>query len=60
MSGTSISSQQKRVLAVLALLNLINYMDRQVLYPLFPLIRAEFQVSFTQLGLLAAAFSIVH
>jgi len=60
MTVEPITPAQKRLLAVLALLNLINYMDRQVLYPLFPLIQAEFHVSYVRLGLLAAAFSIVH
>lgn len=54
------TSYQKRVLAILALVNLVNYIDRQVLYPLFPLLRTEFGATYAQLGLLATAFSLVH
>ncbi len=54
------SSYQRRVLTVLTLINLVNWIDRQIIYPLFPLLKDEFHVSYTQLGGLVAAFSLVH
>lgn len=48
-----------KVLGVLALVNFVNYADRQVLYPLFPLLRREFGLNHLQLGEIAAAFTIV-
>ncbi len=60
MNGSHFTSYQKRVLTVLVCVNFVNWIDRQVLYPLFPLIKDEFQVSYSQLGLLVAAFSLVH
>lgn len=60
MDWPRFSSYQTRVLWVLTLINFVNYVDRQVLYPLFPLIGEEFHVGYARLGLLATAFSIVH
>ncbi len=60
MDERRFSSYQKRVLLVLTLINFVNWIDRQIVYPLFPLIRADFHVSYTQLGWLVAAFSLVH
>ncbi len=60
MNMPRFTSYQIRVLTVLALVNFVNYIDRQILYPLFPLLAAEFHVTYAQLGLLATAFSIVH
>src|SRR5512142_3239124 len=54
------SSYQIRVLAVLALVNFVNYVDRQIVFPLFPLLREFFGLSYVQLGMLGTAFSIVH
>ena len=54
------SPYQIRVLAILTLINFVNYVDRQILYPLFPLIAADFHLTYSQLGLLAVAFSLVH
>ena len=51
---------QKKVLVILALVNFVNYLDRQIIYPLFPLIGEEFALSYAQVGLLVAVFSIVH
>src|SRR3954451_2542006 len=48
-----------KVLGVLALVNFVNYADRQILYPLFPLLRREFGLNHLQLGEIAAAFTIV-
>ena len=54
------TSDQKRVLLVLTLINFVNWIDRQIVYPLFPLIKDDFHVSYTQLGWLVATFSVVH
>jgi predicted MFS family arabinose efflux permease len=54
------TSDQKRILLVLTLINFVNWIDRQIVYPLFPLIKDDFHVSYAQLGWLVAAFSIVH
>ena len=54
------TSDQKRVLRVLTLINFVNWIDRQIVYPLFPLIKDNFHVSYTQLGWLVATFSVVH
>jgi len=43
---------QIRLLTVLALINFVNFADRTVILPLFPLLRAEFGVSDSQLGAL--------
>lgn len=45
---------------VLALINLFNYVDRQVIFPLFHLIKADFGVSDLELGLLGTVFMLVH
>ncbi len=42
------------------LVALLNYVDRQVIFSLFPLLRAEFELSDAQLGLLGAAFLWVY
>jgi MFS transporter, Spinster family, sphingosine-1-phosphate transporter len=60
MNLRSFSPYQKRVLLVLTLVNFVNWIDRQVVYPLFPMIKAEFRVSYTELGWLVAGFSLVH
>ena len=49
-SKISFSYEQARLLAVLALINFVNFADRQVLNPLVPLLRAQFNVSDTLLG----------
>ncbi len=60
MERAGLTSYQKRVLLVLTLVNFVNWIDRQIVYPLFPLIKADFHISYTQLGWLVAAFSLVH
>src|SRR3954453_17217462 len=57
--GTSQHRDKIKVLGVLALVNFVNYADRQILYPLFPLLRREFGLNHLQLGEIAAAFTIV-
>lgn len=59
MSVRQFDSVQIRVLAILALLNFVNYADRQIIFPLFPYIQQDFDLSYTQLGLLATVFTVV-
>jgi MFS transporter, ACS family, hexuronate transporter len=48
------------VLAVFVLSSAINYLDRATLAALAPLLRAEFHLSHTQIGLIGSAFSITY
>jgi MFS transporter, Spinster family, sphingosine-1-phosphate transporter len=48
------------VLALLLAVNLLNYMDRQILYAVFPLIKEDFHLSDTELGLLGSAFMVCY
>lgn len=48
------------VLALLFCINLVNYVDRQVLFALLPLIKADMGVSDAKLGALASAFMLVY
>src|SRR5215471_14283316 len=47
-------------LLLLTFLNFINYIDRNVLYSVLELVKAQFSVSDTQLGLLGPAFLIAY
>ena len=47
-------------LGLLFAVNLVNYIDRQVLYALLPLVKAEFHASDAMLGTLASAFMAVY
>ncbi|MGH9752293.1 MAG: MFS transporter [Blastocatellia bacterium] len=48
------------IVALLWVVGMLNYLDRQVIFSLFPPLKAEFQVSDTQLGLLSTAFLWVY
>ena len=48
------------VLALLLTVNLLNYIDRQVLYAVFPLIKADLHLSDTALGFLGSAFMLCY
>ena len=48
------------VLAIFVLSSAINYLDRQALATLAPLVRAEFQLSNAQYGLILSAFSLTY
>lgn len=48
------------VLGVLSVINLMNYVDRQIMFSLYPYVQDELAFSDFQLGLLGAAFLIVH
>lgn len=50
----------KRILTLIFCLSLFNYIDRQVLYAVFPLIKADLHLSDAQLGLLASSFMVVY
>lgn len=54
------STSQKRLLWVLTLINLVNYLDRQVVFPLFGHLKAEFGLTDFHLGLLSTVFLLVH
>jgi MFS family permease len=54
------STYARYALALLLAVNLLNYIDRQVLYAVFPLIKADFRLSDTALGFLGSAFMICY
>lgn len=47
-------------LALLLAVNLLNYVDRQALYAVFPLIKADLNLSDTGLGFLGSAFMLCY
>jgi MFS family permease len=47
-------------LILLLSVNFLNYIDRQVIYAVFPLIKADLQLSDTALGFLGSAFMIFY
>ena len=49
-----------RLLWLLFSVNLFNYIDRQILFSVFPAVKADLHLSDTQLGLLASAFMWVY
>jgi len=49
-----------RLLWLLFAVNLFNYIDRQILFSVFPAVKADLHLSDTQLGLLASAFMWVY
>ena len=59
MGLSEFNRTQWRVLLILALINFVNYVDRQIIFALFPAIRHDFGLTYSQLGYLAAAFTIV-
>src|SRR5512143_4049639 len=59
--GPSLSPIYRRyALPLLLAVNLLNYIDRQVLYAVFPLIKADFHLSDTALGFLGSAFMLCY
>ena len=61
MSLQPVSPLYRRyALAVFLAVNLLNYIDRQVLYAVFPLIKADLRLSDTSLGLLGSAFMLCY
>ena len=53
-------SYSRYALALLLVVNLLNYIDRQILYAVFPLIKADFSLSDTALGFLGSAFMVCY
>jgi MFS transporter, Spinster family, sphingosine-1-phosphate transporter len=53
-------SSPRYVLILLLVVNLLNYIDRQVLYAVFPLIKADLSLSDTALGFLGSAFMFCY
>ncbi|MEK6606378.1 MAG: MFS transporter [Myxococcota bacterium] len=49
----------RAILALLLLINLVNYLDRQIIFTLNPVLKREFALSDTQVGLLGSVFAIV-
>ena len=61
MSPTTLPARFRwLVLAVFVLSSAINYLDRATLAALLPLVREEFHLSHTQIGLIGSAFSITY
>lgn len=60
MTSTQPRLYPRTALLLLTALNLFNYIDRYVLFAVQPLIKAEFHVSDTSLGLLTTAFIICY
>lgn len=60
MPTERLTTYQWHILAVLTLINFVNYIDRQIIFPLFSLIKQDFHLTDAQLGLLGTAFSFVH
>ncbi|WP_129128216.1 spinster family MFS transporter [Geomonas oryzae] len=57
----SISPAYRRyALGLLLAVNLLNYIDRQVLFAVFPLIKADFGITDTELGFLGSAFMLSY
>src|SRR3989339_429210 len=50
----------RKVLLLIFCVSLFNYIDRQVLYAVFPLLKADLRLSDAQLGFLASSFMIVY
>jgi MFS family permease len=49
-----------KILLVLKLIEFINYFDRQVVFPLFSFLKADFGLSDFELGLIGTVFMIIH
>src|SRR5438132_11737732 len=53
-------SYKWRVVAMLWCISFFNYADRQAIFSVFPLLKAEMQLSTVQLGLLGSSFAWVY
>jgi len=61
MNAEPLSLPYRRyALGLLLAVNLLNYIDRQVLFAVFPLIKIDFQLTDTELGLLGSAFMLSY
>jgi MFS family permease len=54
------ASSGRYILALLLVVNLLNYIDRQVLFAVFPLIKADLSLTDTDLGKLGSAFMLSY
>jgi predicted MFS family arabinose efflux permease len=54
------TTSTRYVLVLLLAVNLLNYIDRQALYAVFPLVKADFALSDTSLGLIGSAFMLCY
>ena len=54
------SRSGRYALTLLLAVNLLNYVDRQALYAVFPLIKADLSLSDTSLGFLGSAFMLCY
>jgi MFS transporter, Spinster family, sphingosine-1-phosphate transporter len=59
MKPSDFSGKQWGVLSILMLINFVNYVDRQIVFALFPSLRHDFGLSYSQLAYLATAFTVV-
>jgi MFS family permease len=59
-SQTDSHNYRRFALTLLLAVNLLNYIDRQVLYAVFPLIKADISLSDTALGILGSAFMLCY
>ena len=57
---TALEKYARYALTLLLSVNMLNYVDRQVLYAVFPLIKNDFNLSDTELGLLGSAFMVCY
>ncbi|QEM69525.1 MFS transporter [Geobacter sp. FeAm09] len=56
----AVGRRGRYALALLLAVNLLNYVDRQALYAVFSLIKADLRLSDTALGLLGSAFMLCY
>lgn len=54
------SSAPALLVGVLTAVNLLNYVDRQILFAVFPAVKADLGLRDAELGLLASAFIVVY
>jgi MFS family permease len=59
-SRSQAASYGRYALSILLAINLLNYIDRQVLYAVFPLVKADLRLSDAALGLLGSAFMLCY
>lgn len=60
MGAVPIFSYGRYALFLLLAVNLLNYIDRQALYAVFPLVKADLRLSDTELGFLGSAFMLCY
>ncbi len=51
---------RRYALTLLPAVNLLNYIDRQVLYAVFPLIKADLRLTDSALGFLGSSFMLCY